>query len=218
MSSIHQDQAFQKLDSNVQTIIVKLAQSPRSFDELRSLIQAGNASVKGQIIYEIQQYQKQSAHEQDWQRFLETLSYPEIYRRQETVSEAYEKTFQWVYEPNAVDGSAPRWDSIVQWFERGHGIYWISGKAGSGKSILMNYICQDSRSLDHLKVWSGTKEVLTPTFFFWNAGTFMEKSTEGLLRSVLYQILKKFPALTTHAYGERSALSSERFKLGQTLA
>ena len=131
LSSFHQDQAFQKLDSNVQKIIVKLAQSPRSFDELKSLIQAGSASVKGQIIDEFQQHRKQLAHEQDCQRFLETLSYPELYRRQETVSEAYQKTFQWVYEPIAVDGSAPRWDSIVQWFERGNGIYWISGKAGS---------------------------------------------------------------------------------------
>ena len=134
------------------------------------------------------------------------------------MSEAYQKTFQWVFEPKAIDGSTPRWDGIVQWFERGNGIYWISGKAGSGKSTLMNYICQEGRSLDHLKVWSGTKEVFTPTFFFWNAGTPMEKSTEGLLRSVLYQILKRFPALTTQAYDERSALSLEQSSIGHTLA
>ena len=126
-----------------------------------------------------------------------------------------------MYESDAIGGSAHRWDSIVQWFERGNGIYWISGKAGSGKSTLMNYICQDSRSQDLLKVWSGTKEVFTPTFFFWNAGTSLEKSTEGLLRSVLYQILKRFPTLTPQAYDERPAPSSAddgRRTFGQTLA
>ena len=82
----------------------------------------------------------------------------------------------------------------------------------------MNYICQDSRSLDLLRVWSGTKEIFTPTFFFWNAGSSLEKSTEGFLRSVLYQILKRFPALTPQAYDERSAFSSGQSNFGQTLA
>ena len=85
----------------------------------------------------------------------------------------------------------------------------------------MNYICQDSRSQDLLKVWSGTKEVFTPTFFFWNAGTSLEKSTEGLLRSVLYQILKRFPALTPQAHDEGSAptLADDGHRtFGQTLA
>ena len=209
------------MDSTVQTIITELAQNSRSFDELKFLIQAENALIKGQVTNKLEQHQEQLAREQYCQRFLETLSYPEIHRRQETVSEAYQKTFQWVYEPDAVGGSAHRWDSIVSWFERGNGIYWISGKAGSGKSTLMNYICQDSRSQDLLKVWSGTKEVFTPTFFFWNAGTSLEKSTEGLLRSVLYQILKRFPALTPQVYDERSAPSSAHDghrTFGQTLA
>ena len=219
--TIQNTKNFHELGSTVQTIITELAQNLRSFDELKSLIEAENALVKGQITNELQQYQKQLAHERYCQRFLETLGYPEIHRRQETVSEAYQKTFQWVYEPNAVGGSATRWDSIVQWFERGSGIYWISGKAGSGKSTLMNYICQDNRSQDLLKIWSGTKEVFTPTFFFWNAGTSLEKSIEGLLRSVLYQILKKFPALTPKASDERSAPSSAddgHRTFGQTLA
>ena len=198
---------FYDLDSTIQKIITELPQNQWSFDELKSFIQAENALVKGQITNGLQQHQKQLAHEQYCQRFLETLAYPEIHRRQEIVREAYRKTFQWVYEPDAVGGLAHRCD-IVQWFERGNGIYWISGKAGSGKSTLMNYISQNSRSQDLLKVWSGTKKVFTPTFFFWNAGTFLEKSTEGLLRSLLYQILNRFPELTPHAYDERSAPSS----------
>ena len=219
--AIQNTKNFHDLGSTVQTIVTELAKNPRSFDELKSLIQTENALAKGRITNELQRYQKQLAHEQYCQRFLETLSYPEIHRRQETVSEAYQKTFQWVYEPNAVGGSAPRWDSIVQWFERGNGIYWISGKAGSGKSTLMNYICQDSRSQDLLKVWSSPKEVFTPTFFFWNAGTSLEKSTEGLLRSVLYQILKRFPAMTPQVYDEHTVPSSAddgHRTFGQTLA
>ena len=205
----------------VQIIITELAQSPRSYDELKSLIQAENASVKSQITSELQQHRRHLVHDQYCQRFLESLYYPEILSRQETVVEAHRKTFQWIYEPDGFDKSAHPWDSVVQWFEHGGGIYWISGKAGSGKSTLMNYLCQHDRTLNLLRAWSGMKEVFTPSFFFWNAGTTLEKSTEGLLRSLLYQTLQRFPKLNPLSYDEKSALGSaedsqERF--GQVVA
>ena len=196
-SALQQTKEFQALDLKVQIIIKELAQSPRSFDELKSLIHVGAREIKEHITNELQQCQRDLADEQYCQRFLDSLWYPEIHRRQETVGEAHQKTFQWIYEPNGFDKSAPRWDSIVQWFEQGKGIYWISGKAGSGKSTLMNYICQDNRTSESLRLWSGAKEVLTPRFFFWNAGSTLEKSSEGLLRSLLYQILQKYPDLIT---------------------
>lgn len=33
-----------------------------------------------------------------------------------------------------------RWNDFVAWLEEGDGLYWIAGKAGSGKSTLMKYI------------------------------------------------------------------------------
>ena len=83
----------------------------------------------------------------------------------------------------------------MHWLESGQGIYWISGKAGSGKSTLMNFICQDLRINAALKIWSGTNEVFSPKFFFWNAGTELQKSSRGLLRSIIYQIMEKAPEL-----------------------
>ena len=83
----------------------------------------------------------------------------------------------------------------MHWLESGHGTYWISGKAGSGKSTLMNFISQDPRTNAALRVWSGTSEVLLPKFFFWNAGTDLQKSSRGLLRSIIYQIMEKTPEL-----------------------
>ena len=87
------------------------------------------------------------------------------------------------------------WHDFMRWLESGHGTYWISGKAGSGKSTLMNLICQDPRTDAALRVWSGTSEVLLLKFFFWNAGTELQKSSRGLLRSIIYQIMEKTPEL-----------------------
>lgn len=137
-----------------------------------------------------------------------SLWYREIHRRQEKVGEAHQNTFQWIYEPGGFDQSTCRWDSFVQWLKEGSGIYWINGKAGSGKSTLMNYICQDDRTTDLLRTWSGTQGVFTPNFFFWNAGTTLEKSSEGLLRSLLYQVLQRFPSLAPHACQNQSALGA----------
>lgn len=39
-------------------------------------------------------------------------------------------------------------DSIAEWLESGSGVYWISGKAGSGKSTLMKHLFWDLEETD----------------------------------------------------------------------
>ena len=195
LSALQQNKRFLDLDFKVQTIIIELAQSPQNFDALKTLIQVQSQSIKRHITNELLQQRGDLAQEHYRQGLLKSLWFREMYKRQETVGEARQKTFQWVFEPNCFDKSARRWHSFVQWLEKGDGIYWINGKAGSGKSTLMNYIHQDHRTSDLLRVWSDAKEVVILNFFFWTAGTRLEKSSEGLLRSLLYQILQKLPIL-----------------------
>lgn len=59
----------------------------------------------------------------------------------------------------------------------------------------MSFICQDSRTEAALKIWSGTKAILVPSFFFWSAGSALQKNSRGLLRSLIYQILEHVPNL-----------------------
>ena len=208
MSALQQSEEFQGLDLKIQTIITRLAQSPQSFDELRTLIQLENQAIKAHVTSKFQKQQIDMDHDHYRQRFLGSLWYPDIYRRQETVGEAHQRTFQWIYGSHDSDTSAPRWDNFVQWLEKDGDIYWINGKAGSGKSTLMNYVCQDDRTAKLLKIWSGAKKVLAPRFFFWSAGSSLEKSFEGLLRSLLYQILQKFPSLTPQSHEGQYALGA----------
>ena len=113
--------------------------------------------------------------------------------REEGIDEAHKHTFEWIFDP---PGNEVRpWHHFVEWLEEGHGTYWISGKAGSGKSTLMNFVCHDPRTEAALKIWSGTNEIFTPTFFFWSPGSQLQKSLAGLLRSLIYQILERFPDL-----------------------
>ena len=173
----------------------------------------GDESIKGHIAHERQQQRIEQARERYCQRFLESLYYPEIDRRQDTVIEAHQKTFQWVYDPDSFDRSFRRWDSIAKWLESGDGIYWINGKAGSGKSTLMNYLSHNEQTLGLLRIWSGTKKVLMPKYFFWSAGTLLEKSVEGLLRSLLYQIFREMPSLIPLSCEHRSTFVSAKDRL-----
>lgn len=194
--SVQQKEGFQSLDLRVQTIIISLAQGPKTFEQLKTLIQNETQSVKELVTNELQQHRTDLAQKDYRQRFLDSLWFPEIYRRQETIHEAHEKTFQWIYEPEQPNETVRRWDNFVHWLESDQCTYWINGKAGSGKSTLMSYIYQDERTAVSLKVWSRSKELFTLGFFFWNAGGILEKSSEGLLQSLTYQLLKRFPSLT----------------------
>ncbi|KAL6720867.1 hypothetical protein ACLMJK_002792 [Lecanora helva] len=112
-------------------------------------------------------------------------------RREENIKDAHKKTFEWIFD-RADEGVRP-WSNFVRWLETGQGTYWIHGKAGSGKSTLMNFLCQDSRMMQSLQVWAGSKAISITKFFFWNSGTAMEKSVMGLLRSLLWQLMQELP-------------------------
>lgn len=126
---------------------------------------------------------------------LDSLGFANMQNRQEEVAQAYHTTFEWIFEePNKETKSLP-WTNFVDWLRHGDGIYWVNGKAGSGKSTLMKYIYNDKRTSQLLSQWSGSKSVLVATFFFWNSGTQDQRSQSGLLRSLLFQILHHRPEL-----------------------
>ena len=100
----------------------------------------------------------------------------------------HKKTFGWILDE--ADGV-----HFVQWLSHEGNIYWISGKAGSGKSTLMNLIYRDPRTLHFLRRWAGNRPLTIAQFFFWNSGSTLQRSLEGLIRTLLYQILTQQPDL-----------------------
>ncbi|KAF8846688.1 hypothetical protein BDZ45DRAFT_755757 [Acephala macrosclerotiorum] len=107
-----------------------------------------------------------------------------------SIKEAYTETFEWIF--NEIDFKRL---SFLQWLRQGDGIYWISGKARSGKSTLTKLLSDSRRTKSALRVWAGNEKLVTASFFFWNAGSMVEKPHQGLLQSILYQILKQCPNL-----------------------
>lgn len=78
---------------------------------------------------------------------------------------------------------------LLGWLQKdASGPYWISGKAGSGKSTLMKFIITDDRTKTALKKWRCEPEIIS--HFLWKAGSnILQHSFKGLLCSLLHQIL-----------------------------
>lgn len=122
-------------------------------------------------------------------RLLMTLSFDEMFGRQDRIPDNFQGTFQWIYsEPQ--DPDRP-WDSFSSWLTQGRGIYWITGKAGSGKSTLMRMLLYNPYTDGLLRQWSEGDPLITAAFFFWNSGSKLQMSQEGLLRSLLQQAIEQ---------------------------
>ncbi|KAI0188944.1 hypothetical protein EV127DRAFT_512657 [Xylaria flabelliformis] len=134
--------------------------------------------------------------------FLEDLSY-----REEAIPEAYKSTFQWLFKsPRSDTHGHPLWSDFRTWLTSKGDIYWITGKPGSGKSTLMKFITDHSVLQELLAQWSEPKPLITARFYFWNAGTPMQKTQEGLLRTLLHQCLTQRPQLIHKVCPRRWAL------------
>lgn len=230
-------------------------------------------------------------------QFLRSLHFPVIEARQQKIPDAHKNTYDWIFprsltnkgrilplfltqpaHPNHQESSEDRYCRTLtsarfsEWLERHNGIFWVEGKAGSGKSTLMKFISghkvtsdlllswskshletirgiddqatalyaddaeiemayteQDTESfqenLEHSRVAQQTKkrlayesellqkylqkapdELCSPAklvvakYFFWNPGSRLQKSQEGLLRSLLVDIIRQCPEMVNHIH------------------
>jgi GTPase SAR1 family protein len=130
------------------------------------------------------------------QKILSRLRFVRLEDRYRLMSPAHRHTLAWMFEDTGLQvqnqGNGP--STFVQWLHSNNDLYWISGRPGSGKSTLMKFLCHHQKTKEHLTTWAGNEEVIIAEYFFWNAGkNDLQKSQEGLLRSLLYQILRQYP-------------------------
>ncbi|KAL6890875.1 hypothetical protein GGI43DRAFT_209340 [Trichoderma evansii] len=114
---------------------------------------------------------------------LDSLTFEQIDSRHATIKTQHSKTCQWLL-------SHPKY---AEWLEpthlaSHHGFLWINGKPGAGKSTLMKFAYTYAKNK-----WTATADATVISFFFNARGVQLEKSTEGMYRSLLFQVIQKFP-------------------------
>ncbi|KAF6802828.1 PFS domain-containing protein [Colletotrichum musicola] len=129
---------------------------------------------------------------------LQSLHLEQIDSRHDNIKSAHSETCQWILQ-----------DEVYQsWLEPSqvthhHGCLWVSGKPGAGKSTIMKF------AFGRFRRGARTDDIVT-AFFFNARGDILEKSTTGLYRSLLFQLLDEVPDL--QAVLDNTALIPERQK------
>ncbi|KAH6000885.1 hypothetical protein HBI82_160660 [Parastagonospora nodorum] len=116
------------------------------------------------------------------------LRFGEAEERMCAVEGPAEGSMRWVFEDERMGDEG----GLLEWFGnvRGENLFWIRGKPGCGKTTLTRHLFRNAQIFDYLEAWSGTAPGITAAFFLWNAGTELQKSGVGLLRSILYESLQ----------------------------
>lgn len=118
------------------------------------------------------------------QAIIESLRFEGMLHRHSDIANAHHHSYKWVHKQNL---------HFKQWLESGEGLYWVTGDAGAGKSTLIKYLAEDSETHEALTGWAEPKALVKASFYFWFSGTGLQKSQEGLLRSLLFELLRKCP-------------------------
>ncbi|OHE91866.1 hypothetical protein CORC01_12819 [Colletotrichum orchidophilum] len=145
--------------------------------------------------------------------FLASFDYKVMDDRHSRIINAHKETFRWIFERPS-EGSE-KWSNFKDWLKSDDQLYWITGKAGSGKSTLMKFIC-GSNSGDDLRIakedpasqfercrsdlleWAEGRSLIIASFYFWASGKELEASPEGLYLSLIFQILQHCPDIIPH--------------------
>ena len=91
----------------------------------------------------IQSLEDRRQHSQFSRDVLDSLRFDTINARQENIADSFGDTFKWVFD-RSQEATGP-WTNFAKWSETDDGIYWINGKAGSGKSTVSEYTNFDTR-------------------------------------------------------------------------
>lgn len=192
-------------------------------NEIQSHVALSAAQIRNDIASNMDASHAMSQYSQ----LLGSLKFREINERRNHISGNWPKTFAWIFgegnysastsqftsdsdassnssessEPDDSEHdilstrSDPKITSFIRWLESDEKLYWISGKPASGKSTLMKFILESSQTTQHLQSWRPDVQLLS--HFFWRPGTTLQHDVNGMLFSLLYQILENEPTLGT---------------------
>lgn len=134
-------------------------------------------------------------------KILVSLWFATMQDREDTIHQAHHRTYEWLF-CDPVAAQKP-WSNFRTFLSNDTDIYWITGKAGSGKSTLTKFAVHHDRTAEALQQWANGKRLNRAHFYFYYKGTKLEKSEAGVLRSLLHQLLFQRRTLIKFAFPDR---------------
>ncbi|KAK0383987.1 hypothetical protein NLU13_8076 [Sarocladium strictum] len=126
----------------------------------------------------------------DYSRRLSVLHFGQMNARQLSITGRLKYTCEWLFEHESY--ICWRDDSLLSEHQ---GFIWLKGKPGAGKSTIMRYVYEEHRKKKKGRGKIKASNIFLASFFFHARGEELQKSIEGMYRSLVYQLLKGFPDL-----------------------
>ena len=168
------------------------------------------------------------------QQLLRSLKYDSMCERFDNLKPAAKGTCQWMIQnvppaPNTIhrepngevlppvcphrpaDGGKVPWSCFPCWLASSKDrIYWVQGKAGSGKSTLMKYLVTNSALWYSKLPLSDSQGPLVLSHFLWAAGSGLPRSLRGILLNILYQLLSNDQHALDHVINTLQLLNHQK--------
>ncbi|QIX02480.1 hypothetical protein AMS68_007997 [Peltaster fructicola] len=111
------------------------------------------------------------------QTILDLLRFDAMESRRTTISAAMKKTCRWILTH----------DICLRWLRSEHSFFWIKGKPGAGKSVMVKFLDEH--------ITKTMRNAVRLSFYFTARGEQLEKTFAGMYRSLLVQLLDAVPEL-----------------------
>ncbi|KAI1348985.1 hypothetical protein F5Y01DRAFT_194745 [Xylaria sp. FL0043] len=200
---LNQDRQFAELRHILQSIQSQVAK----LENVNSSHTVPRIQYPGHVMELEKQMQNLCINANDIQKqqaILDTLSFDSRIVRHQAIPDAHPGTFQWAFSTEELNEEERQDEAkLLHWLQEGEGIFWVTGRPGSGKSTFMKHIADSPNTRAALRQWSSPAEPVISSHYFWIFGTPMQKSKEGLLRTLLFEIFRQYPSLLKVVCSER---------------
>lgn len=140
---------------------------------------------------------------------INSLRYETMDIRKEAIVDTFESTYKWIFDPpsSRPDPKEQTFSHLPNWLSGSSSYpFWITGKPGSGKSTIMKFIVNHEATAQYLSQWADEYPLQKVSYYAWKPGMSLDKTEDGLLRSILFQILDHDPTLIAKVCSRRWAM------------
>ena len=206
LMSLEQREGFETMKSRYDEIMTKLRyqelsssnnQEAAKTEILKSVSEEGSKTrdTVSRLSKELKGFASVSERDACRKTVMDSLFFREYTARKEQVEPAQKNTFGWAFSAEEQCSDVP-WSPFSDWLRNGSDLYWIHGKAGSGKSTLCSFLVDHPDTRQLIEEWAHGQNVSFASYFFWTQGTTLQKSISGVLRSLLYQLAEGSDEIT----------------------
>jgi hypothetical protein len=172
-------------------------------DMIKALITSESAKTRSHVTNLHQSLETKQVNKSRRDRLLQSLWFKELNARKSDIDQPYAGTFQWLFTANELSEAGV----FKRWVISEESLFWINGKAGSGKSTLMKFLANDARTLELLNAKLPGCAIYT-SFLFNPSFEVLQRSLKGIICTLMHQLLQRNPDIIDELLGQHPELSN----------